>query len=406
MMSGETYPARTREQLFHILTEASELEHSVLCSYLYAAFSLKRSCDEGLDPAELEEVLAWRKTLYQIARDEMAHLVVVNNLLVAIGGAPHFNRPNFPVPMGYFPGGISLGLSPFNQETLSRFISFERSHDAPLEGDAADTIAPPRGAPAHFLFPAAVDYETIGDFYQELKNAFTDACDVLGEKALFVGDSKHQLSAENARLPNSCAVTSLASALEAIDRLVAEGEGSKTGDGACHYDRFVAIRESYNGLLARNAQFVPARDVVSHPVMRRPAPGSDVVYISASEARPVLDAANALYAQLLRLLTQSYSTTGEEQRLCIWGAVEVMHVFADICEHLTTLPAVSGGAVRAGVSFTTLRYVEPLATGKASAKLIEERLQEIAKVLATLRPDTVFARAAERVLALAQQFRG
>ncbi len=31
-----------REYLIHLLTEAAEIEHNLLCSYLYAAFSLKR----------------------------------------------------------------------------------------------------------------------------------------------------------------------------------------------------------------------------------------------------------------------------------------------------------------------------------------------------------------------------
>ena len=31
----------TREQLIHALYEAAELEHNLMCTYLYAAFSLK-----------------------------------------------------------------------------------------------------------------------------------------------------------------------------------------------------------------------------------------------------------------------------------------------------------------------------------------------------------------------------
>src|SRR5688500_1911197 len=31
-----------REQLFHLLAEAAEVEHTLMCCYLYAAFSLKR----------------------------------------------------------------------------------------------------------------------------------------------------------------------------------------------------------------------------------------------------------------------------------------------------------------------------------------------------------------------------
>src|SRR5687767_15195111 len=41
-----------REQLIHVLTEAAEIEHNLLCSYLHAAFSLKRGIAEGLTPTE------------------------------------------------------------------------------------------------------------------------------------------------------------------------------------------------------------------------------------------------------------------------------------------------------------------------------------------------------------------
>ena len=38
----------TRERLFYALCEAAELEHTLMCTYLYAAFSLK--CEgEGLE---------------------------------------------------------------------------------------------------------------------------------------------------------------------------------------------------------------------------------------------------------------------------------------------------------------------------------------------------------------------
>jgi hypothetical protein len=41
-----------REALIYMLCEAAELEHGIMCQYLYAAFSLKQSTDEGLsDPA-------------------------------------------------------------------------------------------------------------------------------------------------------------------------------------------------------------------------------------------------------------------------------------------------------------------------------------------------------------------
>ena len=38
----------TRDDLLSTLAEASELEHNLMCLYLYAAFSLKESPTEGV----------------------------------------------------------------------------------------------------------------------------------------------------------------------------------------------------------------------------------------------------------------------------------------------------------------------------------------------------------------------
>lgn len=96
-----------REQLIHVLTEAAEIEHNLLCSYLYAAFSMKRGVEEGLTATEAAAVSRWRKSVMSVALEEMAHLALVNNLLVFVGGSPHFNRPNLPVPPGYHPAGFT-----------------------------------------------------------------------------------------------------------------------------------------------------------------------------------------------------------------------------------------------------------------------------------------------------------
>src|ERR1700737_4765884 len=43
----------SREELVYLLGEACELEHGLLCEYLYAQFSLKRSVQEGVSPEQL-----------------------------------------------------------------------------------------------------------------------------------------------------------------------------------------------------------------------------------------------------------------------------------------------------------------------------------------------------------------
>ncbi|TME44771.1 MAG: hypothetical protein E6I56_11235 [Chloroflexi bacterium] len=82
----------TREELVYLLGEACEIEHGLLCEYLYAQFSLKRSGDEGVSPNELEHMQAWETTLIDIAKQEMLHLALATNILTAVGAAPN-SRP-------------------------------------------------------------------------------------------------------------------------------------------------------------------------------------------------------------------------------------------------------------------------------------------------------------------------
>ena len=59
-----------REALIYMLCEAAELEHGIMCQYLFAAFSLKQSEDEGLTPEELETVTRWRRMIAQVATEK------------------------------------------------------------------------------------------------------------------------------------------------------------------------------------------------------------------------------------------------------------------------------------------------------------------------------------------------
>ena len=73
---GMNAPVRieNRAQLIYLLTEAAELEHGVMCSYLFAAFSLKKDVKEGIAEEQLAIVRRWRGTILQIAIQEMVHM--------------------------------------------------------------------------------------------------------------------------------------------------------------------------------------------------------------------------------------------------------------------------------------------------------------------------------------------
>ncbi|MEI9900729.1 MAG: ferritin-like domain-containing protein [Hyphomicrobium sp.] len=133
----------TREELIYLLAEAAAIEQNLMCTYLYAAWSLKRGEEDGLKRDEAEAVQRWRRAILSVAVEEMTHLTLVCNLVSAVGGAPHLSRPNFPVPAGYHPDGVVVALAPFSRAALDHFIYLERP-----EGEAGNRQrgVPPPGA--------------------------------------------------------------------------------------------------------------------------------------------------------------------------------------------------------------------------------------------------------------------
>ena len=99
-----------REHLWWLLAEAIQLEHMIMCQYLFAEFSLKDGAGDGLTPEQADAVDRWRRTLHGIAVEEMLHIALVANLTSAIGAAPGFGRPKFPQRSGYFPSAVQLDL--------------------------------------------------------------------------------------------------------------------------------------------------------------------------------------------------------------------------------------------------------------------------------------------------------
>src|SRR5690348_11282314 len=122
----EPFVIEHREALIYMLCEAAELEHAIMCQYLFAAFSLKQSLDEGLTEPQLAAVQRWRRQVSHVATQEMLHLALVQNLLTAIGAAPHLSRPNLPAPAGHYPAGVQLALIPFGERALRHFMFLER----------------------------------------------------------------------------------------------------------------------------------------------------------------------------------------------------------------------------------------------------------------------------------------
>src|SRR2546423_457786 len=162
-------PALTqREVLLHALYEAAELEHNLMCTYLYAAASLKDGEREGLGVEEAAAVRRWRQVLLGVAIEEMGHLAAVWNITSGLGGSPRFGRSNFPLDPGLLPASVVVKLAPFNADTLQHFVFLERPHGSaePEGGGFAYERSYVRGGTSGArLTPLGVNYDTVGDLY-------------------------------------------------------------------------------------------------------------------------------------------------------------------------------------------------------------------------------------------------
>src|SRR5512133_1415713 len=184
-----------REALIYMLYEAAELEHGIMCQYLFAAFSLKQGEDEGLTAQELAAVLRWRRVVAHVATEEMLHLALVQNLLSAIGSAPHLARPNLPAPAHHYPAGVILTLVPFGERALQHFMFLERPEGMALEGaegiDAPVHEAVPLMAEGDIV-PQPQDFATIGHLYRSIEHGIDHLAEKFGERNLFVGRARAQ----------------------------------------------------------------------------------------------------------------------------------------------------------------------------------------------------------------------
>jgi CDGSH-type Zn-finger protein/uncharacterized Fe-S cluster protein YjdI len=371
-----------RESLAYALSEAAELEHGLMCCYLYAGFSIGRRAEQRY-PAQAAAIARWRAELVDVARDEMIHLALVSNLLNAIGAAPHFLRPNFPVAAGAHPAGIVVSLAPFSLATIQHFVFLERPDDV-IEREGSGFAGRAYVRPGHSgrLVPSGQDYETLGDLYRWIRDGFAHLVELHGEARVFCGDPRLQVGSSILGLPGVTEVVDLASAARAIDTIVTQGEGAPRCPGHSHYSRFSAIRNELQQILAGDPGFAPAAHVAHNPVMRTPAAPEGLVWIDAEPAASVLDVANAIYAFTLRSLGVLYSPVAladEARALAVEASLAGMRALTPVAELLTELPASTADpARRAGMTFTMSRSLHPLPEPRAALRALQEGIAAVA----------------------------
>src|SRR5438045_480047 len=129
-------PLSLHDEAVFLLHVAAEVEHALLVQYLYAAYSLKKPEEVPADKQGL--VRGWKKTLLGIAREEMGHLVTVQNLLRLIGGPLTFDREDYPFRSDLYP--FHFRLEPVSKGSLAKYILAEMPYMAEMPDEMKEIM--------------------------------------------------------------------------------------------------------------------------------------------------------------------------------------------------------------------------------------------------------------------------
>src|SRR5450755_1027901 len=384
-----------REELLFLLGEASQLEHMLMCEYLFAVFSLKRDVSEGITAEQLEAIKRWDRVISSVAAQEMLHLALASNMLSAIGSGAHFNRPNFPQQSKYFPSGVKVALLPFGRDALLHFLYLERPEGLERE-DAAILEGRSVEEEQHVvitsqdLVPEPEEFATVGHLYRGIELGFQHLVEKQGEQQIFIGPPRAQATQQYFAWPELVAVTDLNSAIQAIETIVEEGEGARGDWQHAHYGKFLQVYNEYQALKQQDPSFEPTR-AVRPAFVRQPADTGPVDLIADPITAGVSNLFNASYATLLSMLNRFFlhgGETDEEFKVLSDVSVDMMfNVIRPVGILLATLsigPHLPG--VMAGASFETYRLgSHPLPHRYGAWMIIHERLVELADFCAALK---------------------
>jgi hypothetical protein len=393
MRSEPTIVVERRKELTYLLSQGAELEHGVMCQYLYAAFSLRSTPGPGLRDDQLEAVERWRKVLLEVAGEEMLHWAMVQNLLAAVGSAPFVSRPHLPHQAKGYPPGVQLRLLPFGEAAMQHFVFLERPEG--MELSDAEGLEPVGWAPAPMspdeVVPRAQDFDTLGHLYRSIESGLAHLAEKLGEDRLFIGPAFHQSDETTFGWPALVPITDLESAARAIEFIVEQGEGA-TGDwSAAHYGRLLVVLEEYLAMREEDPEFAPA-----HPVqaagMREVEGIEPDVYITDPATGGCSDLFNSVYELVLQMIARYFAfgheTPAQGQVLADASVRLMFQAIKPLGLLLARLPVgPDHPGATAGANFQLPYRASFLLPHRRSAWIrFAERLEELAVFAAGLHP--------------------
>jgi hypothetical protein len=313
-----------RDHLVMMLTSGAEIEHALMVQYLYAAYSIDGDHGSKERRALLE---GWRASILSVAREEMGHLLTVQNVLVLLGAPINLGREMMPWDHEFYP--FPFSLEPLSEESLHCYIyaemprpesigkaspgkQREKSVQLSIQPEDQRDIIEEVTNKLAIRFPnknVAADMHRVGELYDEIIDLISDP-EKIPDSAFNDASFDMQASwddwargykpsprlvdpegtldpshdpASRAPLPSLAhrdahvqieRAATRAQAVKALRALAAQGEAphlreDETGEPS-HFERFIQIYKEFQELKAKDPSCEPV-----HPVPRNPTTRED-----------------------------------------------------------------------------------------------------------------------------------
>ena len=382
---------KTKQELIIALKQAAELEVAVMLQYIYAGYSVpnyvtgEEYVRRGLWSAEQlhlacgdgKEVdnYGMRGVLMEIAREEMIHFLLVNNILMAIAEPFYPAVPDFKQLNAKFPIDINFALEPLNALSLQYFMRLE------MPDFLNETI------PTSELHT----YGSLSELYGQIRSGLENIPDLFavdkdsvgGEHRLFMRDNLNK-----AHPDYQMQVYDLKSALFAVDVIVEHGEGSETETetfAKSHYQKFrnladaLSIEQINQSQKGEKRTWNPSYPSLRNPSLNYQDHNSNVVTVP--QTRTVMEIFNESYFLMMQLMVQHFGSNpqGSLRRSKLMNAsIDVMTgMMRPLGELLMTLPSGKRGKT-AGPSFE-ISTPEYIPNPEIAASTISRQFEILAK---------------------------
>lgn len=235
-----------RDFVAYLLSIDAEIEHALMVQYLYGAYSLG---GPQVPEAYRELVREWQEVVLGIAKEEMGHLMSVQNVLKLIGAPLHLERDDYPWDTPFYP--FPFKLEPFTLNALAKYVYTESP--AGWKGGAL-------GAEIRARVAAQADHpHQVGELFKVLiklvkdphklpeetfdPNTWPAQADWAEWGRGYQGGNRGNLTQSGIANTPDVLVVPLASrddAVAALSAISAQGE-APTGDLPSHFMRFLAV---------------------------------------------------------------------------------------------------------------------------------------------------------------------